>query len=256
MAASICCRSSSSSVKPQSRALSSMWARSPSRAPTITAATPGCCITKRVATLAIDTRCRSATWRAARSTRCSASHPPATRRKRPYFICDQVPCRSQSGSAAPSHRSRQPAAAQRAVGEQRHVELLAHRGQRAGGTTVDERRAHLVRHDRDAARQHQPQVGGVDVGEPEVADEALALQLVQVEQARRATPDRRSSRRGTAAGRWPARAGAGAIARPRRAPPRRVTGPGGGTHLVNSCTCCPPSPSCGRARPAMSSAEP
>ena len=43
--------------------------------------------------------------RAARSTRCSAGQPPATRMKRPYFICDQVPWRSQSGSAAPSQRS-------------------------------------------------------------------------------------------------------------------------------------------------------
>ena len=60
---------------------------------------------KRVATLVSDTPCRAATPAAARSTRCSAAQPPAARMKRPYFICDHVPVRSQSGSSCPSHFS-------------------------------------------------------------------------------------------------------------------------------------------------------
>ena len=98
---------------------------------------PDCCITKRVATLAIDTPWRSATSRAARSTRCSAGQPPATRMKRPYFICDHVPVALPVGLGRAQPAIAEPAAAQRAVGQQRHVELLAHGRERARGAPVE-----------------------------------------------------------------------------------------------------------------------
>ena len=104
-ASSISRRSSSESVKSNTRRVSSMCWRSPSRAPMITAPTAGCSSTQRVATAAIDTPCRSATRAAAARTVWYRAQPPAARMKRPYFICDQVPVRSQSGSACPSQRS-------------------------------------------------------------------------------------------------------------------------------------------------------
>ena len=112
------------SASPASRALSAMCDRSPSRAPTITAATPGCCITKRVATLAIDTPWRSATSRAApqhplqRRPAAGDADEAAVLHLRPGAVALPVGL----GRAQPAIA--EPAAAQRAVGQQRHVELL------------------------------------------------------------------------------------------------------------------------------------
>ncbi len=99
--------------------------------------------------------------------------------KRPYFICDQVPSRSQAGSSCPSHGSLSQPPQTRAVGQQANAELGADRRERAGRAAIEERAAHLVRHDLDAARERHPQVRGVDVGEPEMPDEPLALQILQ-----------------------------------------------------------------------------
>ena len=137
---------------------------------------------KRLATLAIETPWRPATDAVAVNTRCSALHPPAIRRKRPYFIRDQVERRSQSGSGAPSQAFGEPATGQRAVRQQLHAVLDAERRQPARRTLIEQRERHLVRHDVDAARDDHPQVGRVNVGQAKVTDEASGLQILKVEQ--------------------------------------------------------------------------
>ena len=57
-----------------------------------------------------------------------------------------------------------------------------------GRPAVEQREAHLVRHDGDAAGDRQAQVGGVDVRQAQLPDEALPPELVEV--AEGVEPDR------------------------------------------------------------------
>ena len=86
------------------------------------------------------------------------------------------------GLVLPQPRVAEPAAAHRAVGEQAHAVFGAHGGEPAGGAAVDERAAHLVRHDLDATGEHQAQMRGIHIREPQMADAPLVLQVLQVEQ--------------------------------------------------------------------------
>ena len=171
-------------------------------------------------------------------------------------VLHQRPC----GEALPIRLRRsepalgEPAASQRAVRQQVHAVLDAERRQPARRTLIEQRERHLVRHDVDAARDHHPEVGGVDVGQAKVTDEALGSSDPEGRRAFRASSDRRSSRRGTAGGRSP---------RHRRRVSARSTAartsafetlPGFGTHFVKSCT--DRSGARDRKRPATSSADP
>ena len=76
----------------------------------------------------------------------------------------------------------EPAAGQRAVRQQLHAVLDAEGRQAPRRALIEQRERHLVRHDVDAARDDDAQVRGVEVGQAEVTDQALGLQLLQVEQ--------------------------------------------------------------------------
>ena len=103
--------------------------------------------------------------------------------KRPYFICDQVPACSQSGSGWPSQRFDQPAAGERAVGEQLHAA-------RAGtGPTSRPPRADRAartppgsRPPRCRSRAPCCRCAVSTLVRPRWRDQSLALQLLQVEQ--------------------------------------------------------------------------
>ena len=159
--------------------------------------------------------------------------------KRPYFICDHVPPRSQSGSGCAEPSIRQPAAGERAVGEQLHAARAAHGRQRPGRAPVEQREADLVRNHLDAAGEHH----AADARRPRSsgrcgAIKPSALQRPADAAGRRSSSDRRSSRRGTAAG----RSGESRSRCSDRSTAARtsasVSGPGFGTHFVNSCTGC------------------
>ena len=82
----------------------------------------------------------------------------------------------------------QPALAQesprhRSEGQQLHPMALAQFAHRPPGALVDQRIAHLVGHHFDAAVHHDAQVGGVEIGQAELADQAGLLELLQPIQA-------------------------------------------------------------------------
>ena len=104
-AAAIALRSASSRASEKTRALSSRCERSPSRAPTMTAATAGSSRMARQATFAIEIPCFRATAATARASSWKRSHPPATSMKRWYFISDQVARSASVGAGRSSQRS-------------------------------------------------------------------------------------------------------------------------------------------------------
>jgi len=66
-------------------------------------------------------------------------------------------------------------------GQQRHPVLLAQLGHSViAGPLVEQREADLVRDNLEAAAQHEPQVSGVGVGDTEVANQPLVLELLKV----------------------------------------------------------------------------
>ena len=197
------------------------------------AATAGCSSTQRVATLATRRRASSRParappgWSAARPSRRSASM------KRLYFILLQSRDigRRRLGRADPALG--EEAAGQRAVGQQPHPVLAAERAHLLAGAAVEQREADLVGGDPDAVLHQHAQMIGVEVGDAEMADQALLLQGRQlahgVEIGRMLEGPPVELQQVDARRR---RGGPGCAAR-RRARPRGVIAPGAGHHLVN-----------------------
>ncbi len=141
----------------------------------ITAATESWSSTQRDATLEIETRCLRAISPAAASTPWKAAQPPAASMKRRYFIRLQSGDRLGLGLAQPFFG--EEAAAQRAVGQEPHTALPAKFAQRPCRTPVDQRERHLVGEDGDAVGQRHCQVGGVEIGDADFADQPVVAQL-------------------------------------------------------------------------------
>ena len=190
--------------------------------------------------------------RGRRGSPWNGPQPPAASMKRLYLARLQSGMLVRLGRAEPALG--QEAAAERAVGEQPHAGLAAELGEGTGGAAVDQRERDLVAGQRDAVGERERQVGGVEVGDADGADQPLLAQAVRSRAARRARPGARSSTSGVAGGRcWRRRAGRGVPATPARTT-SGVIGPGSGHHLV-SASGRPPSPRASR-RPAISSALP
>ncbi len=75
--------------------------------------------------------------------------------KRPYFICDHVPVRSQSGSGWPSQRSVSQPPATVPYASSRTPLAAQYGASPRPRALIEQRERHLVRHHLDAAR-HAP----------------------------------------------------------------------------------------------------
>ena len=81
------------------------------------------------------------------------------------------------GRAKPA--ARQEAAGQRAIGEQADGVGAAERAHHAGRAAVEHREGDLVRDDRDALADQNAQMVGVEIGDPDMADQPLLAQPLQ-----------------------------------------------------------------------------
>ena len=136
--------------------LSSVCRRSPSRAPTMTAATAGCSSAQRVAD--IGDRDPMTSWRRGRAptkSPAAPSQPPAASTKRWYFILLQSAISPLAGSWPPEPALAHQPAGERPIGEQAHAVGKTEGAHLARRAAVEERESDLVGDDRDAVLDEQ-----------------------------------------------------------------------------------------------------
>ena len=117
--------------------------------------------------------------------RCRVQHPlqrlPAPNR------ADEAPVphlRPRSGPfpiglVAPEPALAEPASCERAVGQQMDTMGLAERRHLAPGALIEQRERHLVGDHLDSAGDDDAEVSGVDVGQAQMADQPLALEVLE-----------------------------------------------------------------------------
>ncbi len=247
-------RSSASRARPKRRRLSAMCSAWPRRAPMMTPPTEGSSSTTREATFAMVTPCLRATRLRRAEHRLAGRPPSGGANEAPVFHLrprlEAIPVRF--ARVEPSLR--QEPARERAEREQGHPVLAAEGVHAVPGALVEEREAHLVGDNRDAAAYRDAEVRRVEVRQPEVRDAPVGLNLREPRTGSPASSGPRSSRRGTGA-RRSGRAAAGPAPVARRPAPRPAcAGPGAGTHFVR--TSIDAEGWRFTNRPAMSSADP
>ena len=117
---------------------------------------------------------------AARVARRRLEARPAARGVDEALVLHAAPVGDLGGFGLAEPAVGEEAAAERAEGEDGDVVLQRDLRERARGAAVEEGEADLVRGDLDAVLDRHAEVGGVEVGEADLADEALLAQAHEV----------------------------------------------------------------------------